>query len=74
MKSIVDVRLGKNLRLIRERNQLSVSGMSKKIGVKNRSTYYAWEQARATPSPSMLVNISRTFNVTIDSLLKLNYK
>ncbi len=59
-----------NLRFLRGRDGYSINEIAKNLGIKNRSTYYAWERGDSQPSLSMILKIAKTYDVSLDELLQ----
>ena len=60
--------LSNNLRSLRKRHGLTQAQMAEKLNIK-RSLIGAYEEGRAEPKLSTLVNIARLFDITVDSLV-----
>lgn len=63
--------IGERIKEIREKNSMTQSALSKKLGI-SRSAVNAWEMGISIPSAQYLIELSKLFNVSIDYLLELN--
>lgn len=65
--------IGNRIKETREKNNLTQSALSKKLGI-SRSAVNAWEMGISVPSAQYLVELSELFNVSTDYLLGLSEK
>jgi len=66
--SVIYIALGERILELRNREMLTQSELSKRLGV-SPSTIAMYERGERNPSPSMIVKISKFFGVTTDYLL-----
>lgn len=59
---------GKNLQTLRKKNQLSQEGLAEMLGV-SRQAVSKWELGEGYPEVDKLLILSKTLNVSLDSLL-----
>lgn len=59
----------KNLRFLREKNQMEQQELAEKLGRKSSSTISEWEKGKYTPRIGVLNDISEIFNVSISDLM-----
>ncbi|MBX2816591.1 MAG: LexA family transcriptional regulator [Saprospiraceae bacterium] len=72
-KYIFGAHLGKNLKYLRKQMAITQEDMSEKLSLK-KSTYASYEASDGnTPPVATLYQIAKIFNVTMESLLNLNY-
>ncbi|MBV6640906.1 MAG: LexA family transcriptional regulator [Cyclobacteriaceae bacterium] len=62
--------LHSNLKFLREKSGYSIQEMARVLSIKNRSTYYAWERGDANPNLESIMKIAKTFDVSLEELLK----
>lgn len=60
--------LGKNIRYLRQRRDMSQRELSEKLGYTSATTIYKWENGENRPRMNALVALSRIFGVSIDDL------
>ncbi|WP_242928958.1 XRE family transcriptional regulator [Pontibacter vulgaris] len=60
-----------NIRYLRKKNGYTQAQLAEKLDIK-RSLVGAYEEGRAEPKLSTLVNIAQLFNITLDELITLN--
>lgn len=65
----VKLRLGMNIRKLRELRKLSAEALADDLDI-SASGLYSYESGRTEPDATMLIRISTYFNVSIDVLLK----
>ena len=65
---LAKVEFGKNLRILRETDNLKQSELAEKLCVSQRKISY-WETEQVEPSLEELWNIAEFFDVTIDELI-----
>lgn len=63
--------VSKNIKFLRKKYGLTQEQFSEKIGIK-RSLLGAYEEGRADPRLNNLLNISKKFNVSVDTLISKN--
>ena len=59
---------GENLQMLRKKNQLSQEGLAEMLGV-SRQAVSKWELGEGYPEVDKLLILSKTLNVSLDSLL-----
>ena len=59
----------KNLRLLRQQENLKQSELAEKLSTTQRKISY-WENGKYEPDMSDLISLSEIFNVSIDDLIK----
>ena len=59
---------GKNLQMLRKKNQLSQEGLAEMLGV-SRQAVSKWESGEGYPEVDKLLTLSKKLNVSLDSLL-----
>ena len=60
----------KNLRYLRERNDMEQIDLAEKLGRKSSSSISEWEKGKYTPKMKVLSQIAKIFNVNIDDLME----
>ena len=65
------VEFGKNLRYLREMENLKQSELAEKLGVTQRKVSY-WETEKVEPSLADLWKIADFFNISVDELIGRN--
>lgn len=60
----------KNLRYLRERNDMEQMDLAKELGRKSASSISEWEKGKYTPKMGTLSQIAKIFNVNIDDLME----
>jgi len=63
--------IGKNIRHLRKMADLTQAGLAKKLGI-SRSQLSSYEEFRAEISVEMALKIAKTFQITVDTLLKID--
>lgn len=58
----------KNIRDLREDNDLTQSAIAEKLGISQRAYSY-YENGQRTLTPEVLISLSKIYNVSIDYLL-----
>lgn len=61
--------LSNNLKVLRNKQQLTQFELSKKLKL-DRATYASYETGRTCPSIPTLINLADIFNVTVDQLIR----
>lgn len=64
--------LQKNIKYLREKNELSLQGIANALGVLNRATYYSWERGDAEPNIKMLMKLANEFDISVDELIRVD--
>ena len=67
-EQFVKIEFGKNLRNLREMENLKQSELAERLGVTQRKVSY-WETEKVEPSLSDLWKIADFFNVSVDELI-----
>lgn len=62
----------KNLKYLREKNNIEQLELANLLGRKSASTISEWESGKYTPKIGVLSDIAKIFNVDIDDLLKVD--
>ena len=62
--------IGKRIKEIRTENKLSQKQFGEILSV-SQDTISLWETGKSLPSAEFLIAISKTFNVSVDYILKL---
>jgi len=62
----------RNLKYLRSFNKLSQTKAAKYLGV-NRRTFVSWETGGITPPTSTLTHICKSFKVSIQNMLTIDY-
>lgn len=65
--------MGHQIKAIRKQHHLTQDELSLRLNV-SRAAVSAWEVGRNCPDLSILVTISDTFNISLDKLLREEYK
>ena len=60
--------IGERIKYLRERNGMTQAELAKKLGI-TRSAVNAWEMSISAPSVRSIIEISRVFNVSSDTIL-----
>src|SRR5690625_641492 len=60
----------KNLRYLRERNNMEQMDLAEELGRKSASSISEWEKGKYTPKMKVLSEIAKIFNVNIDDLME----
>lgn len=60
----------KNLRYLRERNNMEQMDLAEELGRKSASSISEWEKGKYTPKMKVLSQIAKIFNVNIDDLME----
>lgn len=63
------IRVGRNIRFLRESKKLSIESLSDDLGI-SPSGLYSYESGRTEPGGKMLVQLSSYFHVSTDALLR----
>ncbi len=64
--------LGKNLKTLRRKNNLTQEALADSLAV-SRQAVCMWERGERTPKVSVLTQIAKTFEVTIDHMINLEF-
>lgn len=59
----------KNLKYLRQKNGMEQLDLAKRLGRKSASSVSEWEKGTYTPKAGILADISKIFNVQLDSLM-----
>lgn len=68
MSKEVKLRIGRNIRYLRESKKLSAEALGDELEL-SASGVYSYESGRTEPDASMFIRISRYFNVPIDAII-----
>lgn len=60
----------KNLKYLRERNNMEQMDLAEELGRKSASSISEWEKGKYTPKMKVLSQIAKIFNVNIDDLME----
>jgi len=63
------MKLASKIKICRQNNNLTQAQFAKKLNV-SRKTVSGWENERSFPDISTLIQLSDTFNISLDLLLK----
>ena len=65
--------ISEKIKQLREKSDLTQAELARKLGL-TRSSINGWEMGLSVPSTPFLVELSKTFNVSIDYLLGLKHE
>lgn len=60
------------LKFLREQNGWTMNEIAEKVGAASPQTYSGWEYGRREPDFETIVKLARTYNVSIDWIIKGN--
>ena len=72
MKTEVIMMLGKNIRFLRRRAEMSQDELAEKLGYKSYTTIQKWESGASEPPIGVAQKIALLFHVDLDDLLKVD--
>ena len=72
---IIDLeRTGENIRVLREKNGLSVKDLQNIFGFTTTNSIYKWQYGKTLPTVDNLVMLANLFNVNIEDILVMRSK
>ena len=71
--SAVNLRFGKNISALRNKNKMSMQELADKLGVSKNSVWF-YEKGERTPTLEKILQLSNLFAVSVDTLLKADAK
>lgn len=71
---IIDMELtGKNIKLLRKQNNMTVKELQNKFGFETPQAIYKWQRGITLPTVDNLVVLAILFKVKIDDIIVLKY-